>query len=164
MNAAAVDVTPVDLEAEAAVLGAAMLGHPEALDGLTRTDFTDARHQDVLAAAGLVHAQGQPCDPVTVLAMLRRLGTLPSTADRGAASFLFDLAQAAPTPTAAMVYRQAVSEATLRRRIATAFERIAQAASEDSLPSLLRLVDTELEAIAEARRRPVLGHLQAVTG
>jgi replicative DNA helicase len=145
---------PVDLDAEGAVLGAAMLGDPvPQLDGLTAADFTDPRHRDVYTAICDLIGAGEPVDPVTVLSRLRHNGTVRYTADRGPGLWLHDLIVMAPTVVAASTYRRAVIEAAVRRRVAQAFGRVAQAAQSDSFDTFSRVVRDEMAAVKASGQR-----------
>lgn len=68
-------VPPHDLDAEAAFLGAVLLGRSAVAAGLSTCsagDFYRPAHARVFAAVASPHDEGQPLDPVTVAERLRR--------------------------------------------------------------------------------------------
>ena len=145
--------TPVDLEAEAAVLGVALNGRPEVLRGLQSHDFCEPRHRDVFETLKRMFVSGDSVDPVSVLGQMRRAGTAPTTADRGAGLWLYDLWASAATPGVAYGYRRQLVAASTRRRTMQAFQRVAQAAAGESWESFEEVARAEMGAVAGSLAR-----------
>jgi DnaB-like helicase N terminal domain/AAA domain len=111
-------VPPCDLDAEASLLGAAIL-KPDAVDILidrTRVDdFYKPAHQHIAAAIHSMAGQHVPVDAVTLADELRRDGLLETI---GGHQFLNELVIATPAVSNAGRYAQIVAETgTLRRLI-----------------------------------------------
>jgi hypothetical protein len=101
------------LLSEAAVLGCALWGRPDALGDLTAEDLADPRHRAVLAAIRAL-PPGKPVDVGIVLAQLRRDG-VRATAGEPWPLVLHRLAAAACVPAGARHHRRAILEARYRR-------------------------------------------------
>jgi replicative DNA helicase len=143
-------------QAEAALLGAAMLAPADAAEiigDLVGDDFTDPRHVAVLAAIRRLLAGRVPPDPIAVLGELRRTGALPSTADAGPGNLLHRLVETCPVPASAAYYRRILLEHSFRRRVLKAGDRLVQHAADASLADLGRLAATETAAVLEAATR-----------
>lgn len=118
---------PFDAAAEAAVLGAALLGAPldDATDLLGAQDFYVPRHQFIWTAVAGLHAQGDPVDPITVLAALKTAAKavqMPLPDDT--APYLHTLVRDVPTASSLMHYARLVATAATQRRLLVAGQRI----------------------------------------
>jgi replicative DNA helicase len=127
------DVAPCDLDAEQAVLGAALISHkvigPVLDEGLRPEHFYRDRHAAVFAAMVEVHDDGRDVDTLTVTDQLRARGQLDHV---GGASAVDALAAAPPTVTNAREYaRIVVTEAHWRRRLTGAYDLQAAVAARD---------------------------------
>lgn len=116
---------PHNLDAERAVLGAALL-HVGALEvvaqSVTAADFYDARHQHVAATLLHLHKAGKPVDAVTVADELRRLGILD---ELGGGTFLLELQTQTPSISNAARYARIVRDTATLRRVIAASAQIA---------------------------------------
>ena len=153
-------MTPAPPGAARVQLGAALLsGAPQVLDLLQDGDLADERLRVVAGAIRGMVGSGIPVDATTVLARARCTGMVTRPAAmRGLAVLLAELIGECPNPASARWYAAAALEDALRRRTAEAGERLAQAAAEESLQSLMELVDGEHRAVRElADRRASVG-------
>lgn len=143
------------VEAEAALLGAAML-YPataaQVLDDIGGTDLTDPIHRVILTAIRTLLAEGVRPDGVLVAAVYARHspGPLPPG---GFAARIHDCLQAAALPVTAHAYRRAVIETRWRRDALITAERIAQAARDFPLRDLHEVLSHELTALARTLAR-----------
>jgi replicative DNA helicase len=120
-------IPPHDLEAEASVLGAAMLS-PPALDsiedtGLCAEDFYRPAHQHIYASMMRLTARGEPIDTITVTHQLRQDGLLDQI---GGAAALHALQNATPSISNADRYATLVRQSALLRRLIHAAGDIAE--------------------------------------
>lgn len=109
-------VPPHDLDAERALLGAAMLSTDAALvlTGVPAADFYRPAHGHIAAAIQAVHRRGDPVDPVVVAAELRQAGLLD---DAGGAAELVTLMAGTPATTSAARYAGIVRDHAATRRV-----------------------------------------------
>lgn len=109
---------PVDKEAEAAVLGSALLA-ADAADVMLEVIrdrgafYTDA-NRIVYDAIAELRARNEPCDGVTMCDALRAKGQLEVV---GGASYLATLANSVPTPSHARKYAEIVVDKATRRQV-----------------------------------------------
>ena len=148
-------MTAPTTDAARALLGAALLsGATQVLDILQDGDLADERLRVVAGVIRGMVGSGIPVDATTVFARARCTGTVTGRdAVQGLAVLLAELIGECPNPASAGWYAAAVLEDALRRRTAEAGERLTQAAEEESLESLLRLVDREHRAVRELADR-----------
>ncbi len=143
-----------DPAAEAAALGAILLSPAlaaRALPLLRPEHFATPWHGQVLHTAQQVHQAGQPVDPITVHAALRRAG-LVRLGGAGAGVRLAELVEAPPTPASGMHYVGIVLEHAARRRLLEAADRLAQLATAGTgdLDELMRHTVRELACVRAA--------------
>ena len=115
---------PHDLDAEASLLGAALLSRDSrdaaAETGLTADEFYKPAHGHIYQAICTVDGRGDPADPVTVADELKRSGLFDTI---GGLPTLIGLQSETPATTSAGRYARIVREmAQLRRLISTAGE------------------------------------------
>ena len=115
---------PQDLDAEASLLGAALLSRAArdaaAETGLTADEFYKPAHGHIYDAICTLDGRGDPADPVTVADELKRAGLFDTI---GGLTTLISLQAETPATTSAGRYARIVREmAQLRRLIATAGE------------------------------------------
>ena len=121
---------PADIPAEQAVVGAILLSAEVAgglLPQLRAEQFYRPAHGEVLGVMQHLHTRGEPVDPLTVHAELRRRGRV-QFGHRNAAVVLHDLLAATPTVANAGYYAAIVAETAARRRAIEAGVRIVQLA------------------------------------
>lgn len=116
-------------------------------------DFADPRLAVLYAGVRNVAATGRAPDPAMVDGHLRESGVVTG-ADRAAVTaLLVDLFTEVPLPGAAESYGRSVVQEAVRRRIATASQRLAQAAEVSPLDGLVQVVADEAVAIVTACQR-----------
>jgi replicative DNA helicase len=121
---------PQDIPAEQAVLGAILLSAEVArglLPRLRAEQFYRPAHGELLGVMQHLNDRGDPVDPLTVHAELRRRGRL-QFGERKAAVVLHDLLAATPTVANAGYYACIVAETAVRRRAVEAGVRLVQLA------------------------------------
>ncbi len=169
LEPSAVDL-PADEPAEQAVLGAILLSPDVAgnlLPRLRPEQFHRPAHGELLGVMQHLHERGEPVDPLTVHAELRRRGRL-QFGERKAAVVLHDLLAVTPTVANARYYAGIVAETAARRRAVEAGVRLAQvaAAGHGDLDQLMSdavhelacvraAVDRHHSLVAPGREQPV---------
>lgn len=121
---------PQDIPAEQAVLGAILLSADVArglLPRLRAEQFYRPAHGELLGVMQHLHGRGEPVDPLTVHAELRRRGRVQFGGYK-AAVVLHDLLAATPTVANAGHYARLVAETAARRRAVEAGVRLVQLA------------------------------------
>ena len=142
-------MTAQDLQAERALLGAAMMSQEArdlAADRLTAESFYDPRHQHLFHVLLTLAADAAPSDPITVADALAKQQLLETV---GGHDFLVELAEAAPTRDRSSVQRWVgiIEEAHSLRLLAAAAHDISELAStggdaSDALETAERLLGT----------------------
>jgi len=106
-----------NLEAEESVLGAMMLSAPAAqaiVQVLEATDFWDERHRILYGTIADMVVAGTPTDERSVIAELRKRGTLEQVGD---AAYVITLAGTCPNPSAYRHYCECIIDSASRRQI-----------------------------------------------
>ena len=138
-------VPPHNLEAEASMLGAALLS-PVALDvasddGLAAEDFYRPAHQHIYDAMVRLAAVGEPIDVITVAHRLREDGLLDQI---GGLGLLHTLQNATPAISNAVRYARIIRKAALLRRLIHVASDISELAySSDTAASEATLDEAE---------------------
>lgn len=124
-------IPPQDLEAEQALLGALLLGGPEAREAagtVRQADFYRESHGRIFAAAMGLAAAGEPVDLVTVTARLReREGGLEAV---GGVEYLDRMVRATPYSANAARYAEVVRDRARARALLFCAQGIAKAVYE----------------------------------
>lgn len=154
MTADARSLQPHDIAAERAVLGSILLNPAVAAQvlPLLRPDhFYRPWHGEVLQAAQSLHAAGQPVDPITVHAALRRRG------DRGLSGqntgvLIHDIIAAVPVTASGLHHVGIVLECAARRRLAQAGIKLTQLAQDGhgELHEVMSMVVQEFACVRAA--------------
>ncbi|MFC5035004.1 replicative DNA helicase [Streptomyces sp. DSM 41987] len=113
-------VPPQDLDAEQSVLGALLLSKDaigEVIDIVAGPDFYRPAHATVFNAVLDLYGRGEPADPITVAAELKRRGDLSRI---GGAGYLHTLVQAVPTAANGTYYADIVRDRARLRRLVEA--------------------------------------------
>jgi replicative DNA helicase len=108
---------PQNLEAEVAVLGAALLSRSalaEVIEQVRPDDFYRSSHRTIYEAILELFRRGEVLDPITIVDQLQKTGRLD---DVGGANAIHDLVASVPTAANAMYYARIVSEKALLRRL-----------------------------------------------
>lgn len=122
-------ITLYDTAAEAALLGACLMGATKALDALTTVDpdaFGDPANAHIAAAITTLHADGQPIDFVTVAGHLRHHGLLDLA---GGDNRLITLQAETPATTSAPRYARTIRGLARLRHLGTIGTEIAAMAT-----------------------------------
>ncbi|MBW3577300.1 MAG: replicative DNA helicase [Actinobacteria bacterium] len=126
-TSAAFDRTPPQhIDAEVAVLGAALLSRPalaEVVEIVRADDFYRSVHRMVFEAIQDLFSRGEVVDPITVVDRLGRDGSLDEV---GGASAIHDLVAAVPTAANAVYYARIVREKAMLRRLIEAGTQVVQ--------------------------------------
>ena len=146
-------VPPQNMEAEQAVIGAALL-QPEALiaamERVKSEDFYNSAHQLIFEAMLDLGENSQPIDLVTLTAHLQDKGTLEEI---GGVSYLAKLAHSVPTAANVEYYAQIVEEKSmLRRLIRTATNIVSDGyANAEDITSMLSDAEKKIMEISNRR-------------
>ena len=145
-------IPPHNLEAEASVLGSALVDN-EAIDrveGLITADsFYKEAHRKIWRAMEALRARNEPVDLVTLSEELKKRGELDEV---GGITYLVGLSEATPTAAYAEHYARIVAEkATLRQLISAAGE--AMRLAYDEAGSVEEIVDKAGRLILEVATR-----------
>lgn len=117
------------IQAEQAILGACMIDGQafwQVADLLTTADFWDQRHRALWEAMTSLASRQKPFDVVTISDYLRE-------ADKGAAAYVFDIANSTPSSANIRTYAEIVAEKSQERRVCDAGARITKLSGKDSL-------------------------------
>lgn len=122
---------PQNLDAEMAVLGAVLL-REEAVDacidmGLGPEDFYKAAHEHLYAALRDMRRTGEPIDPITLTAALKRAGR----ENVCGVAYLSELQSCVATAENIAHWARLVLDASLRRQIMLAVEGVREAALDE---------------------------------
>ncbi len=150
---------------EAALIGAVLRqSHPpaalEVLDLVDPDDLANPHLRLIAVYARRAAERGYAPDPVAVLGCSRADGAVTGAdAIKHLSLLLADLYESCATPASARWYAVAALDDALRRRVAELSARLAQAADEESIGSLLALVESEASAVLAVadRRRAAAG-------
>ncbi|HEX2027801.1 MAG TPA: replicative DNA helicase [Nitriliruptorales bacterium] len=115
---------PQHLDAEVAVLGAALLSRTalaEVVEIVHPDDFYRSAHRTVFEAVLELFSRGEVVDPITVV---DRLGRAERLDDVGGASAIHDLVASVPTAANAVHYARIVREKAILRRLIEAGTRV----------------------------------------
>ena len=144
------------IDAEHATVGALLLAPGElrqVAGWLLPEDFTRPVCGEVYGVVARMAGEGQPVDPVTVLAELRRQGRLRS--DGYPTMELVRMVEAVPSPLSVGYYGRLVLEAAVFRRVEQAGTRLVQAGSSGrgEVEDVFGLIRDECRELLAARRR-----------
>ncbi|MDH6545885.1 replicative DNA helicase [Streptomyces sp. SPB4] len=147
-------VPPNDEEAEASVLGGVQLSKDAIADlieiKLKPEHFYRPKHQTIYRTALRMYADGEPVDPITLSAELRKCGELTRI---GGPSYLHTLVQAVPTAANAAHYGEIVKERATLRGLVEAGTRITQMgySAEGEVTDVVEAAQSEIFALVEQR-------------
>lgn len=118
------DEAPRDEQAEASVLGAAMMSRAavsKAVESLQAADFYVPKYAEIFDAIVALSSRAEPVDPITVSDELARSGSLVKL---GGAVALHQLVESVPTAANVGYYVDIVSDRAVLRRLMEAGDRI----------------------------------------
>ena len=154
---------PRDDDAERAVLGAIMLGHPEILeeirDLVESGDFYRPAHETIFNTLCALADRGRPRD---VLALANALGS--ELGKVGGPAYLHTLMESVPTAANGPYYAELVREVAYARRMVVVGTRVAQMGRTQMEPDLIAAARREFESLfhREARGWPEPAELTRV--
>jgi len=142
-------------DVEYATVGGVLLA-PARLAEVSRwlrpSDFSGSAARAVYQVALLVHARGDPVDPVTVLAELRRRGELRR--DGYPAGEIPRMVEALPVPASTAYYARIVLAQSVSRQVAQVGQRLVQLGSRDrDMDELFTAVGEQFRLLGDVRRR-----------
>jgi replicative DNA helicase len=155
------DVPPQDLDAEQSVLGGMLLSKDaigDVVEIVKGADFYRPAHETIFNAITSLYGEGEPADPITVAAELRKRGELAKVGDT---PYVHGLVNAVPTASNAAFYAEIVAEKAALRRLVVAGTRIAQLghAGDGEVAQIQDAAGAELQAALQVREesetRPV---------
>jgi replicative DNA helicase len=119
-------VPPSNLDAEQSVLGGMLLSRAaiaDVADVLDPADFYRPAHETIYRAILAMHADGEPADPITVAARLRKDGDLERV---GGPSYLHACVSTVPAAASTEYYADIVRNLAMLRRIVETGTHLAQ--------------------------------------
>jgi replicative DNA helicase len=126
---------PQNIEAEKAILSAAMLGaHTEVVERLFTNDFYRTAHQLIFKAISELVKMGQPAELTTVIQFLTDSGKLE---DVGGASYITGLVDTTPTAVSVNFTADLIKQAATRRTVIQISNELAQAAYSNLDPQVM---------------------------
>lgn len=149
------NLSPQNIEAEQAVLGAIFLNTDalaDAMEYVEADDFYRRAHQILFQAMVNLNNDGEAIDVLTVQNYLTTNNQLD---DVGGVAYIAELATSVPTAANAGYYAKIVEgKSMLRRLISTATNIITQANNgDDDVPSLLDSAERQIMDVSERRNR-----------
>ncbi len=144
-------VPPQDLVAEKSLIGAIILSNdvlPDVLSIIRPTDFYDKRHGVIFESIIQLYDQHKPIDLLTLTAELRSKKKLQEI---GGAAYLAELSNFVPASSHAKAYADIVEKTSVRRRLISAGNNIAEKAYEDdaNVDNLIGAAEKELFEVSD---------------
>ncbi len=124
--------TPQNTDAEASLLGAILIDSDAIVkiaDSIIAGDFYDAKHQKIYEAVSKLYEKRSPIDVLTLADQLKANGNLDMI---GGPSYLTELTNYVPTAAHAEQYAEIVAQKSLRRRLITASQEMAELGYDES--------------------------------
>jgi replicative DNA helicase len=155
---------PQSLEAEQAVLGAALISRnavERALEMLEREDFYVEAHRRIFDVLGHLAERDDPADVLTVPEELRRRGQLDQI---GGLAYISTLAESVPTAAHVEYYARTVAEKSTLRKLIQAAGEITAAAHEqqDEVDDIVDQAERLIFAVAQRRINQGFVHIRPV--
>ena len=133
------------------------------LAGMVRADdLADPRVAVIYSGVVSVAATGRTPDPATVDGYLREAGMVRGSDRAAVIALIVDLYANVPLPDAVESYARYVVQEAVRRRVAAAATRLAQASDHSTLDGLVAVVADEAAAIVAACSRLDAAPLEVV--
>lgn len=124
---------PQDIVAEQSLLGAIIINNdvlPEVLTIIRPNDFYEERHRIIFQAILDLYDHHKPIDLLTLTSELK---TQKKLNEIGKASYLAELSNFVPAASHAKAYAEIIERTSVRRRLITAGNQIAESAYEDDV-------------------------------
>lgn len=144
-------VPPQSVDVEASLLGCILID-PDAIvkvsDLISAIDFYDERHRLVYEACVRLYEQQTPIDIITLSEELRAEGDLQRV---GGAAYLTELTNTVPTATHAEQYAGIIATKSIRRRLISVSNEIAQVGHDEkrSIAELVEEAETKLFEVSQ---------------
>ena len=157
-------VPPQNLEAERAILGAAMID-PDAMmevsDKLRPEYFYKEAHKEIYDAALTLYRENEPVDLVTVAELLKRRKSLDAVGGR---AYLAELTAAVVSTANVEQYARIVEEKYVLRSLIRASSEIQEDSysSERETAEILEGAEEKIFAISQKRQRKTVSHIRDV--
>jgi len=147
-------LAPANIEAEQALLGAAMFDAEafHAATQLTAESFHEPLHGRIWEAIGDLVSKGRQPDPTLVL---DRLGNDPALAELGGLRYAADLVDRAPPTARASSYADLIADHAARRELVTLGGEIAHRSADTADGSALSILTDAENGLAEIASRGV---------
>ncbi len=142
---------PQSVDVETSLLGSILID-PDAIvkvaDIVNPIDFYDDRHRLIYEASTRLYEQQTPIDVITLSEELKSNGNLHEI---GGASYLVELTNTVPTATHAEQYASIIATKSIRRRLITASNEIAQIGFDEkrSIAELVEEAETKLFEVSQ---------------
>lgn len=139
-------VPPQDLEAEKSIIGSILLDSESLVSVaqfLRPEHFYKQAHADIMSAIYDLYEKRDPIDLVTLVAQLKKRGTLTKV---GGASYVSELASGVPSSSHIVQYSQIVRDMFVKRQLISMSVRISQSAFEDT-GDIRELLDETEQAV-----------------
>lgn len=155
---------PQSLEAEQAVLGAALISRTaveRALEMLEREDFYVEAHRRIFDVLAHLAERDQPADVLTVPEELRRRGQLDQI---GGLAYIGTLAESVPTAAHVEYYARTVAEKSILRKLIQAAGEISAAAHEqqEEVDDIVDQAERLVFAVGQRRINQGFVHIRPV--
>src|SRR6185369_10765622 len=155
---------PQSLEAEMSILGGILIDNDainRVLEILTPEDFYREIHRKIFQAMMRLSDQREPCDLITLSAMLRKAGELE---EAGGAAYLATLVDYVPTAANISYYCKIVKEKSVNRRLISVATEIATRGYDEQsdVNELLDMAQKNIYEISENKLRPQYVPVQSV--
>ena len=154
---------PQSIDVEASLLGCILID-PDAIvkvsDLISPIDFYDERHRLIYEACIRLYEQQTPIDIITLSEELRAGGDLNRV---GGATYLTELTNTVPTATHAEQYAGIISTKSIRRRLISVSNEIAQV-GHDEKRSIAELVEEAESKLFEVSQRHVKNDIVSMEG
>jgi replicative DNA helicase len=142
---------PQSVDVEASLLGSVLIDQDAIVkiaDVVRPIDFYDEKHRLIYEACLRLYEQGSPIDIITLSEELRSEGVLQQV---GGASYLTQLTNTVPTATHAEQYAGIVATKSIRRRLISASNEIAQIGFDEkrTIAELVEEAETKLFEVSQ---------------
>lgn len=149
--AQATHVPPQNLDAEASLLGAVLIDTDAIVkiaDAIAVEDFYDQRHARIFEAIKALYEKRSPIDVLTLADQLKGNGFLDMV---GGPAFLTELTNYVPTAAHVEQYAEIVAQKSLRRRLISTSQDMADLGLDESkdLKELIEEAETRLFAVSQ---------------
>jgi replicative DNA helicase len=165
-NQAQASTQPQNLDVEASLLGSLLIDSDAFIkigDMINADDFFDAQHRRIFAAMKSLHDKRSPIDILTLSEQLKNSDHLESV---GGASYLTELTNFVPTAAHLEQYAQIVADKSVRRRLISASQDIANIGFDETknLQELIEEAETRLFAVSQQHVRQDITSLESILG